>query len=106
MSQNPRDQLQGKNSSNFELLDERIASSLNKIIRNSNFKKKVSLEERKAQKEDRFLRGRQIAYMIYDYIRVLALMIPFLITLIYSQLLLTMMMFKNSIRDGMQFCCL
>ena len=31
---------------------------------------KVSLEEQKAQKEDRFLRGRQIAFMIYDYFRV------------------------------------
>ena len=30
------------------------------------FDKKVSLEEQKAQKEDRFLRGRQIAYMIDD----------------------------------------
>ena len=29
------------------------------------FKKKVSLEEMKAQKKDRFLRGRQIAYLIY-----------------------------------------
>ena len=32
--------------------------------------KKVSLEEQKAQKEDRFLRGRQIAYLIYEYFRV------------------------------------
>ena len=48
----------------------RIASALNKIIQNSYFKKKVSLEERKALKEDRFLRGRQIAYMIHDYFRV------------------------------------
>ena len=39
-------------------------------MQNSCFKKKVSLEEPKAQKEDRFLRGRQIAYMIYDYFRV------------------------------------
>ena len=39
-------------------------------MQNSHFKKKVSLEEQKAQKEDRFLRGRQIAYMIYDYFRV------------------------------------
>ena len=54
----------------FEMLDARIASALNKIIQNSYFKKKVSLEEEKAQKEDRFLRGRQIAYMIYDYFRV------------------------------------
>ena len=28
------------------------------------------LEEQKAQKEDRFLRGRQIAYLIYDHFRV------------------------------------
>ena len=43
--------------------DARIAPALNKI----KFKKKVSLEEQKAQKEDRFLRRRQIALMIYDY---------------------------------------
>ena len=60
----------GKNSPSFEILDEKIASALNKIIQNSNFKKKVSLEEQKAQKEDRFPRGRQIALMICDYIRV------------------------------------
>ena len=51
-------------------MDARIASALNRIIPNSHFKKKVSLEEQKAQKEDRFLRGRQIAFMIYDYFRV------------------------------------
>ena len=60
----------GKNFPNFEMLDAKIASALNKIIQNSKFKKKVSLEEQKAQKEDRFLRGRQIAFMIYDYFRV------------------------------------
>ena len=52
------------------MLDARIASALNKIIQNSHFKKKVSLEEQKAQREDQFLRGRQIAFMIYDYFRV------------------------------------
>ena len=51
----------------FELLDARIASSLNKIIQTSCFKKKVSLEEQKTQKADRFLRGRRITYLIYDY---------------------------------------
>ena len=55
---------------NFELLDARIASALNKIIQNTRFKKKVSLEEMKAHKGDRFFRGRQIAYMIYEYFRV------------------------------------
>ena len=57
----------GKNFPNFEMLDAKIASALNKIIQNSQFKKKVSLEEQRAQKEDRFLRGRQIAFMIHDY---------------------------------------
>ena len=39
---------------NFEVLDARIVSALNKIIHNSH----------------RFLRGRQIAYLIYEYFRV------------------------------------
>ena len=60
----------GKNFPNFEMLDAKIAPALSKIIQNSHFKKKVSLEEQKAQKEDPFLRGRQIAFMIYDYSRV------------------------------------
>ena len=55
---------------NFEVLDARIASALNKIIRKSHFKRRISLEEQKAQKQDRFLRGRQIAYLIYEYFRV------------------------------------
>ena len=55
---------------NFEVLDAKIASALNRIIHYTQFKRKVSLEEKKAQKEDRFLRGRQIAYLIYEYFRV------------------------------------
>ena len=60
---------------NFEMLDAKIASASDKIIQNSHFqnyhfKKKVSLEEKKAQKEGRFPRGRQIAFMIYDSFRV------------------------------------
>ena len=51
----------------FEVLDARIASALNRIIHNSHFKRMVSLEE---QREDGFLRGRQIAYLIYEYFRV------------------------------------
>ena len=46
---------------NFEVLDAKIASALNRIIHITRYKRKVSLEEQKAQKEDRFLRGRQIA---------------------------------------------
>ena len=44
---------------NFEVLDARIASALNKIIHNCHFKRRISLEEQKAQKQDRFLRGGQ-----------------------------------------------
>ena len=55
---------------NFEVLDARIVSALNRIIHNSHFKRRISLEEQKAQKEDRFLRGRQIAYLTYEYFRV------------------------------------
>ena len=54
----------------FEVLDAKDASALNRIIHNTRFKNKVSLEEQKAPKEDRFLRGRQIAYLIYEYFRV------------------------------------
>ena len=54
---------------NFEVLDAMIPSALNRIIHNTRFKRKVSLEEMKAQKEDRF-RGRQIAYLIHEYFRV------------------------------------
>ena len=60
----------GKDFPYFEMLDAKIASALNKVIQNSHFKRRISLEEQKAQKQERFLRGRQIAYLIYDYFRV------------------------------------
>ena len=62
--------IRGTHGPDLEVLDARIASALNKIIHNSHFKRRISLEEQKAQKEDRFLRGRQIAYLIYDQFRV------------------------------------
>ena len=34
-------------------------------------KRRISLEERKAQKQYRFLRGRQVAYLICEYFRVI-----------------------------------
>ena len=51
------------------LMQAKIASALNKIINNSQFKRKISLEKQK-QKEGRFLRGKQIAYLIYEQFRV------------------------------------
>ena len=62
--------IRGTHGPQFELLDARIAAALNRIIQNTRFKKKVSLEEMKAQKAERFLRGKQIAYLIYEYFRV------------------------------------
>ena len=51
--------VRGISMPNFEVLDARIASALNRIVHNSHFKRRISLEEQKAQKQDRFLRGRQ-----------------------------------------------
>ena len=62
--------VRGISMSNFEVLDARTASALNRIICISHFKRRVSLEEQKALKEDRFLRGRQIAHLIYEHFQV------------------------------------
>ena len=62
--------IRGTHGPDFEVLDAKIASALNRIIHNSHFKRSVSLEDQIAQKEDRFLRGREIAYLIYEYFRV------------------------------------
>ena len=70
-------------------------------IPNSHFK--VSLGEQKAQKEGRFLQGRQIASMICDYFEWLSLMIQYWNMLIYSLLLFITTMFRNSMQDGMKF---
>ena len=42
--------IRGTHGPVFELLDAKIASALNKIMQNTRFKKKVSLEEMKAHK--------------------------------------------------------
>ena len=63
--------IRGISMPNFEVLDARIASALNRIIHNSHFFEEESVwRNKKAQKRDRFLRGRQIAYLIYEYFRV------------------------------------
>ena len=75
---------------NFEVLDAKIASAVNRIIHNTQFKRKVNLEEQKAQKDDRFLRGRQIAYLIYEYFRSLEPTILSIILPTYLQLFFEM----------------
>ena len=52
--------VRGIRMSDFEVFDAKIASALNRIIHNSHFKRRISLEEQKAHKQDRFLRGRQL----------------------------------------------
>ena len=47
--------IRGTHGPDFEVLDAKLASALNRIIQNTRFKNKVSLEKMKAQKEDRFL---------------------------------------------------
>ena len=52
----------------FDVLDAMIASALKKLLNTqSHFRKRASVEEQRAQSSDRFLRGRQIAHMIYEY---------------------------------------
>ena len=53
-----------------EMLDTMIASALKKLLNTHvHFHKRVSVEEQRAQKDYRFLRGRQIVHMIYEYFR-------------------------------------
>ena len=56
-----------------------------------------------AQKEDRFLRGRQIAYLIYDHFRVIGIQDSVEKTTPTCSLFFEMMIFRNSIRNGMEF---
>ena len=63
--------IRGISMPNFEVFDARIVSALNKIIHNSQFKRRISLKEQKAQKEDRFLRGRQMVYLINEQFQVI-----------------------------------
>ena len=47
-----------------------IASALKKLLNTqSHSRKRVSVEGQRAQKHDRFLQRRQIAYIIYEYVR-------------------------------------
>ena len=51
----------GRNDfSDYDMLDAMIASALKKVLTHVHFRKRVSVEEQRAQKDDRFLRGRQI----------------------------------------------
>ena len=53
----------------YGMLDATIASALKKLVTHVHFQKRASVAERRAQKYDRFSRGRQIAFMIYEHFR-------------------------------------
>ena len=89
---------------NFEVLDERIASALNKIIHHSYFKRKISLEEQKAQKQDRFFRDRLFTWSTSISGSLGAMILP-KTTPICSLLFLEMTIFRNSIQSGTEFYC-
>ena len=46
--------LRGISTPNFEVLDAKIASALNRIIHNSHFKRRISLEEQKGPEAEPF----------------------------------------------------
>ena len=66
-----RDRLWGRTDfTDFEMLDAMIASALKRLLdKQILFRKRVSVEEQRAQNSDRFFSGRQIAYMIHEHFR-------------------------------------
>ena len=53
----------------YDMLDAMIASTLKKLLTHVHFRRRVSVEEQRARRGDRFSRERQIAYMINEYFR-------------------------------------
>ena len=52
------------------MLDAMLASALKRLLdKHIHFWNRASVEEQRAQQYDRFLRGRQNAYMIYEHFR-------------------------------------
>ena len=51
----------------YDMLDAMIASVLKELLTHVHFRKRVSVKEQRAQKDERVLRGRQFAYMIFEH---------------------------------------
>ena len=60
--------IEGRDFADVEMLDAKIVSS-NGIITNQYFRRRIHVEEQHAQKQNRILRGRQIACMTYNHFR-------------------------------------
>ena len=62
--------VEGSDFPDYDMLDAMIASALKKLLdKHVHFRRRVSVEEQRAQKYDRLLRGRQIGYVIYEHVR-------------------------------------
>ena len=60
----------GKHFPDYEELDLMMAAELKRCYdKQTPFRKKISVEEQRAQKDNRILRGRQIAHLIYENFR-------------------------------------
>ena len=95
--------ISGTEGPDFEVLDAKIASALNRIIHNTRFEKKGQSGRNESPKEDRFLHGRQIAYLIYECFRVTGANDS---VENYADLFTSffeMVIFRNSIRNGTKF---
>ena len=98
--------IRGTSMPNFEVLDARSASALNKIIHNSHFKRRISQEEQgtegpeagpfPSRQTDRLPDLRSTSGSLEP-------MIPSTLMPTYLLLLFEMMIFRNSIRSGMEF---
>ena len=59
-----------KDFSDYDMFDAIIASVLKRLLdKHVRFRKRVSVEEQRVEKYDRFLRGRHNAYMIHEHFR-------------------------------------
>ena len=62
--------LTGNDFPDYEELDLMMAAALKRCYdMHTHFRKKISVEEQRAQKDNRFLQGRQISYLVYDFVR-------------------------------------
>ena len=99
--------IRGISMPNFEVLDARIASALNKIIHNSHFKRRISLEEQKGPEAGPFPSRKTDCLLDLRLLpghwnpTILSRIMP-----TYSLLVFEMTIFRNSIRSGTEFYCL
>ena len=53
----------------YDMLDAMIASVLKELFTHVHFRKRVRVKGQRAQKDERFLRGKKFAYMIFEHFR-------------------------------------